>query len=32
LGEEIFTEQIIGTLLVVTGVLLIGWKTAQQKS
>ncbi|MDB5246651.1 MAG: family transporter [Segetibacter sp.] len=26
LGESIFTEQIIGTLLVITGVLLIGWK------
>jgi len=26
LGEPIFLEQIIGTLLVVTGVLLIGWK------
>ena len=32
LGEEIFTEQIIGTILVVIGVLLIGWKTTQQKS
>lgn len=32
LGEEIFTEQIIGTVLVVIGVLLIGWKTAQQKT
>jgi drug/metabolite transporter (DMT)-like permease len=27
LGEEIFTTQIIGTVLVVIGVLLIGWKT-----
>lgn len=26
LGEKIFTEQIIGTVLVVIGVLLIGWK------
>jgi drug/metabolite transporter (DMT)-like permease len=26
LGEKIFTEQIIGTLLVIAGVLLIGWK------
>jgi drug/metabolite transporter (DMT)-like permease len=32
LGEEIFMEQIIGTALVVAGVLLIGWKTTQQKS
>ena len=27
LGEKIFAEQIIGTILVITGVLLIGWKT-----
>ena len=27
LGEEIFAEQIAGTLLVVTGVLLTGWKS-----
>lgn len=26
LGEKIFTEQLIGTLLVITGVLLTGWK------
>ncbi|MEJ7677256.1 MAG: DMT family transporter [Segetibacter sp.] len=26
LGEKIFAEQIIGTLLVIAGVLLIGWK------
>ena len=26
LGEEIFTEQIIGTVLVMIGVLLLGWK------
>lgn len=26
LGEKIFTEQIVGTLLVIAGVLLIGWK------
>lgn len=26
LGERVFTEQIIGTLLVIAGVLLIGWK------
>jgi drug/metabolite transporter (DMT)-like permease len=29
LGEKIFTEQVIGTLLVITGVLLIGWKASQ---
>jgi drug/metabolite transporter (DMT)-like permease len=29
LGEKIFTEQIIGTLLVVVGVLLIGWKRSK---
>jgi drug/metabolite transporter (DMT)-like permease len=27
LGEKIFTEQIAGTLLVIAGVLLIGWKS-----
>lgn len=27
LGEKIFAEQIVGTLLVITGVLLIGWKS-----
>lgn len=27
LGEKIFTEQIVGTILVIAGVLLIGWKT-----
>jgi drug/metabolite transporter (DMT)-like permease len=27
LGERVFAEQIIGTLLVITGVILIGWKT-----
>jgi drug/metabolite transporter (DMT)-like permease len=26
LGEKIFTEQIVGTALVIVGVLLIGWK------
>lgn len=26
LGERIFTEQVVGTLLVITGVLLTGWK------
>jgi drug/metabolite transporter (DMT)-like permease len=26
LGEPVFTEQIIGTLLVIAGVLLIGWR------
>ena len=26
LGEQIFTAQIIGTILVIAGVLLIGWK------
>ena len=29
LGEKIFTEQIIGTLLVIAGVLLIGWKSKE---
>jgi drug/metabolite transporter (DMT)-like permease len=29
LGEKIFTEQIVGTLLVMVGVLLIGWKRKQ---
>lgn len=32
LGEDIFLEQIIGTTLVVAGVLLIGWKTAKENS
>ncbi|MEP6727855.1 MAG: DMT family transporter [Bacteroidota bacterium] len=27
LGEKIFAEQIVGTLLVITGVLLIGWRS-----
>jgi drug/metabolite transporter (DMT)-like permease len=31
LGEKIFTEQIIGTVLVVMGVLLIGWKREKQE-
>lgn len=31
LGEHIFLEQIIGTVLVVTGVLLIGWKRMERK-
>ncbi|QJX47904.1 DMT family transporter [Hymenobacter taeanensis] len=31
LGEKIFTEQIVGTLLVVVGVLLIGWKRDKGK-
>jgi drug/metabolite transporter (DMT)-like permease len=26
LGEKIFAEQIIGTILVIIGVLLIGWR------
>jgi drug/metabolite transporter (DMT)-like permease len=26
LGDKIFTEQVIGTVLVIAGVLLIGWK------
>jgi len=30
LGEKIFTAQIIGTILVVIGVLLIGWKTGKK--
>ncbi|RTL60867.1 MAG: DMT family transporter [Sphingobacteriales bacterium] len=30
LGEKIFAEQIIGTILVIAGVLLIGWKTSQK--
>lgn len=29
LGEKIFTEQIIGTMLVIIGVVLIGWKKKQ---
>lgn len=29
LGEQLFPEQIIGTILVVAGVLLIGWKSSQ---
>ncbi|MBI2731561.1 MAG: DMT family transporter [Sphingobacteriales bacterium] len=29
LGEKVFTEQIIGTVLVIAGVLLIGWKSSQ---
>jgi drug/metabolite transporter (DMT)-like permease len=32
LGEPIYTMQIIGTLLIVTGVLLIGWKHQQRAS
>ena len=32
LGEDIFPAQIAGTILVVAGVLLIGWKTAGQAS
>ena len=31
LGEKIFAAQIIGTILVITGVLLIGWKTQVPK-
>lgn len=31
LGEKIFTEQIIGTVLVIAGVLLIGWKQKQEQ-
>jgi len=30
LGEKIFTEQVIGTVLVIAGVLLIGWKRRKQ--
>lgn len=30
LGEEIFTEQIIGTFLVIAGVLLIGWQSQKK--
>ena len=29
LGDKIFTEQIIGTALVIIGVLLVGWKSAK---
>lgn len=29
LGEKIFVEQVIGTLLVISGVLLLGWKQAE---
>ncbi len=29
LGEKMFAEQIIGTLLVITGVILIGWKNSE---
>ena len=29
LGEQMFAEQIIGTILVIAGVLLIGWKRAE---
>lgn len=32
LGEQIFTEQIIGTTLVIGGVLLIGWKPKPSES
>ncbi len=32
LGEKIFTEQIIGTVLVVIGVLLIGWRQRNTES
>jgi len=28
LGEKIFTAQIIGTVLVIAGVVMIGWKRA----
>ncbi len=31
LGEKIFTEQIIGTILVVAGVFLIGWKAKNKE-
>lgn len=31
LGEPIYTAQIVGTLLIVTGVLLIGWKHTEKK-
>lgn len=30
LGEHIFTEQIIGTILVIAGVLLTGWKASEK--
>jgi drug/metabolite transporter (DMT)-like permease len=29
LGEPIFFEQVLGTVLVIAGVLLIGWKSAR---
>ncbi len=32
LGEKIFTQQIIGTILVIAGVLLIGWKSREKTS
>jgi drug/metabolite transporter (DMT)-like permease len=32
LGEPIYTLQIIGTILIVTGVLLIGWKYAEKNA
>ena len=31
LGENIFTEQIVGTILVVGGVFLIGWKAKNKE-
>jgi drug/metabolite transporter (DMT)-like permease len=31
LGEEIFMAQIIGTTMVIAGVVMIGWKTSQNK-
>jgi drug/metabolite transporter (DMT)-like permease len=32
LGEKIYTSQIVGTLLVIAGVVMIGWKTSLKES